>query len=101
MNATTRRWPRTLNEAFPHGAEYASSIERPAPRLTWRVGVALVLAVALVMLAAVQQHGPDDVQAARDGAAALADAQTAAAADARLERAQAAMDAQRAQGVRP
>jgi len=28
MNATTRRWPRTMNEAFPGGTEYACAIER-------------------------------------------------------------------------
>lgn len=25
----TRRYPRSLNEAFPHGAEYGAAIERP------------------------------------------------------------------------
>lgn len=25
----TRKYPRTLNEAFPHGAEYGCAIERP------------------------------------------------------------------------
>lgn len=28
----TRRYPRTLNEAFPQTPEYASSVERPFDR---------------------------------------------------------------------
>lgn len=31
MNA--RKFARTTNEAFPHGAEYGCAIERPSPRL--------------------------------------------------------------------
>ena len=27
-----RRWPRTLNEAFPGSMEYSCAIERPRPR---------------------------------------------------------------------
>lgn len=43
----TRRYPRTLSEAFPHGAEYGCAIERPAPnrypRFVWAGIVVLVL----------------------------------------------------------
>jgi len=41
----TRRYPRTLAEAFPHGPEYGCAIERPAPRRT-RLG--LLVCVLLV-----------------------------------------------------
>lgn len=34
MNITTRKFPRTLNEAFPFGAEYGNAIEF-MPRDTW------------------------------------------------------------------
>jgi hypothetical protein len=27
-----RKWPRTLNEAFPNTVEYSCSIERPRPK---------------------------------------------------------------------
>ncbi len=43
----TRRYPRTMAEAFPHGPEYGCAIERPAPnrapRLLWAGLIALVL----------------------------------------------------------
>jgi len=48
-NPTTRRWPRTLNEAFPSGYEYAASIERQR-RADWS-GVWIVL-IAAVLIAA-------------------------------------------------
>lgn len=31
INPTTRRHPRTLNEAFAHGPQYACGIERTTP----------------------------------------------------------------------
>lgn len=34
---TTRKFPRTLNEAFPHGANYACSIEHSRGHITSRV----------------------------------------------------------------
>jgi hypothetical protein len=46
----TRRYPRTLNEAFPHGPHYGCAIERPAPnrapRLLW-AGIAALVLLAL------------------------------------------------------
>jgi len=46
----TRRYPRTLAEAFPHGPEYGCAIERPAPRRT-RLGLLVcLLLVGLVAL---------------------------------------------------
>lgn len=49
----TRKYPRTLNEAFPRTAEYACTIERPARYAlrTWpRVLVAIVVCVGVTML---------------------------------------------------
>jgi len=49
MNATTRRWPRTMNEAFPGGAEYAASIERQRRSdrdVVWIVLIAAALIAA-------------------------------------------------------
>jgi len=47
QHTNTRRFSRTLNEAFPYGAEYGCAIERPAPnrypRLLWAGLAALVL----------------------------------------------------------
>jgi hypothetical protein len=49
---TTRRYPRTLDEAFPMGARYGSPIEGPYRRplrvapLAWVVAAVCVLLVA-------------------------------------------------------
>lgn len=57
MNHTTRRFPRTLREAFPHDREWAYAIERTRPPmgvfetvLAWAsiVGMSLLLAYAVV-----------------------------------------------------
>jgi hypothetical protein len=45
MNPTTRKHPRTLNEAFPGGADYACAIER------YKGVPSIVPAVALVVVA--------------------------------------------------
>lgn len=48
-----RKYPRTLNEAFPRTAEYACTIERPTRYAlrTWpRVLVAIVFCVTITML---------------------------------------------------
>lgn len=49
----TRKYPRTLNEAFPRTAEYACAIDRPTRYAlrTWpRVIVAIVVCVGITML---------------------------------------------------
>ena len=49
----TRKYPRTMNEAFPRTVEYACAIDRPTRyRLnTWpRVLVAIVVCVGITML---------------------------------------------------
>lgn len=46
----TRRYSRTLNEAFPFGAEYGCAIERPAPNRAPRLLWAGIIALALLAL---------------------------------------------------
>lgn len=49
----TRKYPRSLSEAFPHTAEYGCSIEARRRRRThWALGVAIVslLCAAVVWL---------------------------------------------------
>lgn len=51
----TRKYPRTLNEAFPRGTEYAASIERTR-RTDWSgfwivVGCAALMALPYIVLA--------------------------------------------------
>jgi hypothetical protein len=47
----TRRFPRTLTEAFPNSTQYACSVERPArrpyPRVLWVVMAAGLIAALL------------------------------------------------------
>lgn len=53
----TRKWPRTMNDAFPNTSEYACAIEQPHPKLpVWRravvfifsvVGITMLLAAAI------------------------------------------------------
>lgn len=53
MNDTTRKFSRTMNAAFPFGADYASSIEhhrRGEPRWTVIVGCAVLGWVFAVLL---------------------------------------------------
>ncbi len=49
QHTNTRRFSRTLNEAFPYGPQYGCAIERPAPRRT-RTGL-LVCALIVALLA--------------------------------------------------
>jgi hypothetical protein len=51
MNTTTRKHPRTLNEAFPSGTEYANSIEHY--RRTDTSGITIVLVVGIVLALAI------------------------------------------------
>jgi hypothetical protein len=49
----TRKYPRTMNEAFPRTVEYASSIDRPARYAlrTWpRIIAAVIFCLGLTML---------------------------------------------------
>ena len=51
----TRKYPRTMNEAFPRTAEYACAVDRPAryPLRTWpRVLLAIVCCVGITLLLA-------------------------------------------------
>ena len=54
---TTRRYPRTTQEAFHHTAEYGCAIERPLPLFARTpvasAAIAIVLIFALLILAAV------------------------------------------------
>lgn len=47
-----RKWPRTLNEAFPGSFEYSCAIERPRPRGWFSVNrlIGLFVAAALITL---------------------------------------------------
>jgi len=49
----TRKYPRTINEAFPRTVEYASALERPArySLRTWpRILVAIACCIGITML---------------------------------------------------
>ena len=56
INPTTRRHPRTLNEAFAHGPQYACGIERTTPSAettaerVFGVALACFIGFALAML---------------------------------------------------
>ena len=82
MNTTTRRFPRTLLEAFPHDASHANPIQRYRKPLTKRLfffcarnGWALVLLFVFVFAGS---GCTDDLVAASAIAADLKDAQQAA-----------------------
>lgn len=52
----TRQYPRTLNQAFPKTADYASAIERRRPEFRWtpiRIALAVTYAAALIALGVV------------------------------------------------
>lgn len=44
---TTRRYPRTLNEAFPNGPEYANAIEHCDARVYSAAGVLAACAIGV------------------------------------------------------
>ena len=46
----TRRYPRTLNQAFPFGPEYGAAIERPAPSVIADLALAAVIGLGLAAL---------------------------------------------------
>lgn len=53
---TTRRYPRTLQQAFPHEARHAYAIERVSSRRMesvggWLVVIALVVTIAFAVVA--------------------------------------------------
>ena len=50
QDTNTRRYPRSLAEAFPHGPEYGCAIERPAPNRVPRLLWAGIIALALLAL---------------------------------------------------
>ena len=43
---TERKYPRTINEAFPNTAEYGASIEKPYHGLHWVDNV--IIAISLI-----------------------------------------------------
>jgi hypothetical protein len=50
MNITTRKFPRSINEAFGSGTAYAASIERN--RRSDRAGIAIVLGCIAIVCTA-------------------------------------------------
>ena len=50
MNDTSRRHPRTLDEAYPFGAEYGCSVEHYRPVNRW-YDYMLAIAIGLVLAA--------------------------------------------------
>lgn len=47
-----RRYPRTLDEAFPHGPRYGCAIERPAARAysrAWWVCMGIIAMLTVVL----------------------------------------------------
>lgn len=91
----SRRFPRTLNEAFPYGAEYGCAIERskPNPISDWALAVVISLAlsgvIGAVLFAAVHFGSAliADHSAERAQADSLQDAIQAEAAQARFAKA--------------
>lgn len=52
MNTTTKKYARTMDEAFPHGVDYATAIERyETPK--WEMWADIVLAVCIGLVLAV------------------------------------------------
>lgn len=48
----TRRYPRTLDEAFPRGAAYGCALTRPEARGEKLAGVALAVTIGVCLAAA-------------------------------------------------
>jgi hypothetical protein len=49
---TERKYPRTLNEAFPNTPEYGESIEGPYNKLHWVDKVIMAISVIAVIVVA-------------------------------------------------
>lgn len=49
MNNNTRKYARTLDEAFPRGMTYACSIERPEGSWEKKAGIALAIAIGIIL----------------------------------------------------
>jgi hypothetical protein len=47
---STRKYPRTMNEAFPHTADYASAVERPHRHDSIVMVACAIAAVSLVCI---------------------------------------------------
>lgn len=47
MNDTTRRYPRTMQEAFPRDAQWAYAVERTDTRVEALAGVVLAAAIGI------------------------------------------------------
>ena len=50
LDNNTRRYPRTLNEAFPNSPDYACAIEGPRPISTARIASGILWALMLALL---------------------------------------------------
>lgn len=50
LDNNTRRYPRTLNEAFPRSPDYACAIEGPSPFSTARIASGILWALMLALL---------------------------------------------------
>ena len=50
MNTTTRKYSRTMAEAFPHGPEYACAVERYSRPITADKAVAWVCAMGFLVV---------------------------------------------------
>lgn len=87
--ATTRRYPRTMNEAFPRTTDYACAIERGDRYAHAGRAVGGVLAIVLLMLVASWIWR--SARAEPIETATLADARTQAQHQARMDKAAAAM----------
>lgn len=55
----TRKYPRTMVEAFPNTTDYACALERPLRRQTWwRTALILVCCFCITMLMGAVQTSP-------------------------------------------
>ena len=45
----TRKYPRTMDEAFPHGAEYGCAIERPETSGEKLAGIVLAIVIGICL----------------------------------------------------
>lgn len=52
LNPTTRSYPRTLDEAFPHSPDWAYAIEKCAPTVTTDGIVMIFCAIGAICLVA-------------------------------------------------
>lgn len=56
---TTRRYPRTMREAFPRDVDHACAVERPRGRFGMSLADLAMAVLIACLLAAVLLHGMD------------------------------------------